>query len=383
MHVGWVGLLDRCRILTNPVVATGLPLHVSLTHTHTHTSFLTIFLTLQIRPDAVHNNYASPLPHTYLSEASSLPDNLSWANVNGVSYLTHSLNQHIPQYCGSCWAHGALSALADRIKIARLGQGDDINLSIQYILNCGGGLAGSCHGGYHTSTYEFIQQVGYVPYDTCMSYLACSEESTEGFCPQLDTSCTPDNTCRTCDTFAGMGGACSRIDYFPNATVAEYGLIDLDDFVVHKIQTELYVRGPVAATINAEPIVEYAGGVFGEDGHSQRTNHIVSITGWGTDEDTGKLYWIVRNSWGQYWGEMGFMRIEAGKNLLGIEGEVAWATPGSFTTQNFPCSEDGKNCKIEEPVGAVITQQYVDPSTDVATIQRRLQKDVAQSRLRA
>ena len=45
---------------------------------------------------------------------------------------------------------GALSALADRIKIARGGVGDDINLSIQYMLNCGGGLAGSCWGGSHS-----------------------------------------------------------------------------------------------------------------------------------------------------------------------------------------------------------------------------------------
>jgi cathepsin X len=107
--------------------------------------------------------------------------------VNGASYLTHSLNQHIPQYCGSCWAHGSLSSLADRIKIARLGAGDEINLSIQYILNCGTDMAGSCHGGYHTSTYEFIQSSGYVPYDTCNPYLACSNDSTEGFCPQIDT----------------------------------------------------------------------------------------------------------------------------------------------------------------------------------------------------
>ncbi len=45
---------------------------------------------------------------------------------------------------------GALSALADRIKIARGGAGDEINLSVQYVLNCGKGVAGSCWGGSHS-----------------------------------------------------------------------------------------------------------------------------------------------------------------------------------------------------------------------------------------
>ena len=115
----------------------------------------------------------------------------------------------------------------------------DSNHSIQYILNCGTEDAGSCHGGYHTSTYEFIKKVGYVPYDTCAPYVACSQESTEGFCQSIDTTCTASNTCRTCDTFAGMGGQCSEIDIFPNATVAEYGMIDLDENVVEKIMTEM------------------------------------------------------------------------------------------------------------------------------------------------
>ena len=130
--------------------------------------------------------------------------------------------------CGSCWAHGAISALGDRIKIARGAIGDDINLSIQYILNCGGEVAGSCHGGYHTGVYQLIKEVGYVPYDTCMPYMACSEESTEGFCPHVDTTCANQNICRTCDTFGGMGGTCTEIDFFPNATVAEYGMVDND-----------------------------------------------------------------------------------------------------------------------------------------------------------
>ena len=66
----------------------------------------------------------------------------------------------------------------------------------------------------------------------------------------MDTTCSKPNICKTCDTFGGMGGKCSEIDYFPNATVAEYGLIELDENVVNKIKTELFVRGPVAATIN-------------------------------------------------------------------------------------------------------------------------------------
>jgi cathepsin X len=334
--------------------------------------------------------------------ATDLPDHFNWGDVNGVSYLTHSLNQHLPQYCGSCWAHGAVSSLADRIKIARRGAGDDINLSIQYILNCGGETAGSCHGGYHTGVYELIQETGYIPYDTCSPYLGCSEESTEGICPYVDTTCKAENICKTCDTFAGMGGACTEIDYFPNATVAEYGMIDFDDNVVDNIRTEIFVRGPVAATINAEPIVHYMGGVFTDDSYDQMTNHIVSIVGWGTDEDTGTLYWIIRNSWGecipetphcrmciapsfgllmqymfcsslstgQYWGEMGYMRLEAGKNLLGIEGEVAWATPGSFTVHNFPCAENGDNCIIDQP--PVSTVFYEDPSNHVHHVQERL-----------
>ncbi len=88
----------------------------------------------------VRESFHSPLPYTYI-DADDLPDSFNWGNVDGRSYLTHSLNQHIPQYCGSCWAHGALSALSDRIKITNSSK-DEINLSIQYVLNCGTHVAG-------------------------------------------------------------------------------------------------------------------------------------------------------------------------------------------------------------------------------------------------
>lgn len=61
---------------------------------------------------------------------------------------------------------------------------------------------------------------------------------------------------------------------------------------------------------------------------------------------------------------MGFFRVEMGKNLLMIESNVAWATPGTFSTTNYPCSEDGANCLAHH--------DYVDPSNDMAAVQRRL-----------
>ena len=74
-------------------------------------------------------------------------------------------------------------------------------------------------------------------------------------------------------------------------------------------------------------------------------------------------------------GEMGYIRVEMGKNILGLEGEVAWATAGSWTEVNFPCSEDGKNCNGSELGMRYNSQFYVDPSTDVEAVQRRLQAD--------
>ena len=86
----------------------------------------------------------------------------------------------------------------------------------------------------------------------------------------------------------------SKIDIFPNATVAEYGQIKDDP---EAIMAEIYARGPVAASINAEPIVKYRGGIFDDDSMDTITNHIVSIVGWGIS-DEGKKFWIIRNSWG-------------------------------------------------------------------------------------
>merc|ERR1711988_210086 len=45
---------------------------------------------------------------------------------------------------------------------------------------------------------------------------------------------------------------------------------------------------------------EYSGGIFASSGS---INHIISLFGWGVDETTGDEYWLLRNSWGEPWGE--------------------------------------------------------------------------------
>ena len=275
----------------------------------------------------------------YIS-TNDLPKSFTWSNVNGVNYLTKNLNQHIPVYCGSCWAHGSVSALADRIKIMRNAAYPDINLSIQFILNCQ--LGGSCNGGDHLAAYKAIHDYGSIPYDDCMVYQACSSDSSEEACQNSQNfDCSAVNVCRTCDTFSNKGGTCSPIKYYPNATIYSFGAIR----DASNMMAEIYKNGPIACGINAEVIVDYKKGVLDVPKKPKIVNHIISIVGWGYDESTGKQYWNIRNSWGSYWGELGFMRLVLGENQIGIEKSCAYAIPGSWTINNVPCYEDGSNCQ--------------------------------------
>merc|ERR1719152_154259 len=210
--------------------------------------------------------------HDMLDGDVNYPDDFTWCDKDGVNYCTMSRNQHIPQYCGSCWAHGALSALADRVKIARGGKGIDINPSVQHILNCGD--AGSCHGGFASGVYQWIKRNGGVSTETSQPYLACSSESTEGFCPHVDTKCSALNTARTCGSFDHEGGACTGLNHFPNVTIAEYGSISGKEAMMK----EIYSRGPIACGIAADPLLNYNGGIATKK--NDGVDHVVSVVGW-------------------------------------------------------------------------------------------------------
>lgn len=111
-----------------------------------------------------------------------VPSAWDWRNVNGTNYLSWIKNQHIPVYCGSCWAQGSTSSLADRFNIL-LGDKNPtpVALSAQAIVNCRAG--GSCNGGNPGGVYSFAHKEG-IPDSSCEQYVA--ENLDKKSCSAID-----------------------------------------------------------------------------------------------------------------------------------------------------------------------------------------------------
>jgi cathepsin X len=124
-----------------------------------------------------------------LEHVETLPAQHLWSSVNGTSYLTNMRNQHIPQYCGSCWAHAATSAMSDRIKIQRKAAWPDINISPQNVISCSMNDDG-CHGGEALSAFDYIQK-NHVTDETCSIYRARGHDN--------GIKCSPIEKCRNCN----------------------------------------------------------------------------------------------------------------------------------------------------------------------------------------
>jgi hypothetical protein len=95
------------------------------------------------------------------------------------------------------------------------------------------------------------------------------------------------------------------------------------------IRRDIFHWGPATTgfTIYADFMAWDGHGVYKWDGKSKEEGgHAVVIMGWGIDAAAGP-YWIVRNSWGDYWGENGYFKIQRGTNMCSIEENIVVGLP--------------------------------------------------------
>jgi len=207
-------------------------------------------------------------PQVYdIGEPSTLvPQEWDWRDVGGSNWVTPVKNQGS---CGSCWAFGCIVQLESATMIANAGP-TPLDLSEQYMVSCNTTNLG-CNGGYMDRAYNFLKEDG-APSESCFPYKA------------LDLPCSD----------ACSNPLLAKIDawYSVSQTIAD-------------LQEAVYLQPITVAFYVYTDFMYYTGGIYKYVSGSLRGGHAVCVVGWSTP---GK-YFIVKNSWGQGWGEDGYFRI--------------------------------------------------------------------------
>ncbi|CAH2097358.1 unnamed protein product [Euphydryas editha] len=181
--------------------------------------------------------------------------------------------------CGSCWAFATAAAVEGAL--ARTNGARNLDLSEQSIVDCAWGFQNyGCDGGFIDRVYKYVLEHGIAVEDDYGLYL---EE--DGYCK--------------------MGNMTNiyRIKGFTRVPALS----------VNAMKVALYKYGPVSVTINSSPLLHYSSGIYyNPDCNNEGPDHAVTVVGYGVRD--GAMYWIVKNSWGEDWGQDGYILFSATNN---------------------------------------------------------------------
>jgi len=206
-----------------------------------------------------------------------IPAELDWRDYGALSPIQ---SQGI---CGSCWTFSTTAAVesAHFIKTGKLAK-----LSEQQLLDCTWYVPHSkegnhgCMGGWTWKSFAYIKQFGLA---TSKSY----------------------------GNYLGMESSCKTSNYSVGATIDTFMKVAANN--AKALMKAIAMYGPATASINTEAktLKFYRNGIYNDKLCNGATDHSVLVVGYGRED--GKLYWIVRNSWGTKWGAKGYIKIENGK----------------------------------------------------------------------
>lgn len=247
----------------------------------TPSEFARNYLTLEISHLRRLKSQAKSLKPTYKSGPA--PEAHDWRDHNAVSPVK---NQGM---CGSCWAFSAIGNIESQYALKT---GNIVQFSEQQLVDCDKVDQG-CNGGLMEDAFKHLQSTGVM---TEQSY-----------------------------PYSGKDGQCNFDASQVKAQVTGYHYASSQD--ENQIKQLLFENGPFAIAINATPLQFYIFGIFNPWAewicNPKELNHGVLLVGYGVSGSTP--YWIVKNSWGSFWGEHGYFRIIAGKGACGVNTYVITA----------------------------------------------------------
>jgi C1A family cysteine protease len=194
--------------------------------------------------------------------------------------------------CGSCWAFSATEQLESQYfqKYGVLTE-----LSPQQITSCDTTDNG-CGGGNPINAWGYVSGFGGQEPATDYPYVSGTTGQTG--------TCTSD----AADVSEDVGSTYSLI-----ASEASQ-----ESNMLAQIQ-----ESPMSVCVDATLWQTYTGGVItSSSGCGTSIDHAVQATGYNAEGN----YWIVRNSWGESWGESGFVWVEYGSNVCGITDQATIVT---------------------------------------------------------
>mmetsp|Transcript_13455 Transcript_13455/g.18420 ORF Transcript_13455/g.18420 Transcript_13455/m.18420 type:complete len:646 (+) Transcript_13455:24-1961(+) len=177
--------------------------------------------------------------------------------------------------CGSCWAFASVGAIESAYAIKN---GQLISFSEQQLVSCDK-AEGGCNGGWPSDAMLWVGTTGGLPTEVNYPYTAT------------------DSTCKT-NIVKDPKTMVSKSIEVPNNFAAMKAALDI---------------GPVTVTVAASSSVWqlYTKGVLSSSACGKVTDHAILAVGYGVDAATGKSFIKCKNSWGNSWGENGYVRIWA------------------------------------------------------------------------